>query len=142
MPIPPSRAIAIAMSDSVTVSMALETSGIESRIRRVRLEDTFVSLGITVECAGKRSTSSYVMPRYSTILESGVLRAKRPFVEVVLEREAVEEEDLEVRLDACVRLDMKNSLSAVASVSFSCKDSTLSILANGFCMVATHMRLA
>lgn len=36
MPMPPWRAIAIAMLSSVTVSIALETSGIDSRMRRDR----------------------------------------------------------------------------------------------------------
>ena len=60
MPMPPSRAIWMAMADSVTVSMAAETNGIFSVIPRVSWDETSVSLGCTTECAGMRSTSSNV----------------------------------------------------------------------------------
>src|SRR5947208_1974486 len=62
MPMPPSRARAIARRASVTVSMAAETTGIASsivRVRRVRVETSF---GRTRDSAGTRSTSSNVRP--------------------------------------------------------------------------------
>ena len=45
MPMPPSRAMAMAMRDSVTVSMAAASSGMESSMRLVRRVETSVSLG-------------------------------------------------------------------------------------------------
>ena len=62
MPIPPSRASAIAMRVSVTVSIALDRSGVATVIRRVSREDVSASLGMTSVCPGSRSTSSYVSP--------------------------------------------------------------------------------
>ena len=59
---PPWRAIAIAMRDSVTVSIALETSGRRSEIVRVRRELVSTSLGMTSVSPGSRSTSSKVSP--------------------------------------------------------------------------------
>ena len=58
MPRPPSRAIAIAMRDSVTVSMALETSGVATVMRRVTRDDVSASLGMTSVCPGSSRTSS------------------------------------------------------------------------------------
>ena len=43
IPRPPARAIAIAISDSVTVSMFAETTGMASRSRRVSRVDTSTS---------------------------------------------------------------------------------------------------
>ncbi len=48
----------MAIRDSVTVSMAEETSGIRSVIRLVSRVVVSVSAGMTVECAGSSSTSS------------------------------------------------------------------------------------
>ena len=62
MPMPPSRAIAIAMRASVTVSMALETSGVATVMRRVTRDDVSASLGMTSVCPGRSRTSSYVSP--------------------------------------------------------------------------------
>ena len=47
MPRPPSRATAIAIRASVTVSIALEMSGIATVMRRVTREDVSASLGMT-----------------------------------------------------------------------------------------------
>ena len=60
IPIPPSRASAIANWDSVTVSMAAEMMGILRSILPVSLVFTSVSAGTTLEWAGTRSTSSKV----------------------------------------------------------------------------------
>jgi IMP dehydrogenase len=57
-PMPPCRAIAIAIRDSVTVSMALETSGIRRSISRVRRLVVSTSLGTTSVSPGSSSTSS------------------------------------------------------------------------------------
>jgi len=57
-PTPPSRAIAMANSLSVTVSIAAESSGTFRRMLRVRRLPVLTSRGITVERAGMRSTSS------------------------------------------------------------------------------------
>ena len=62
MPMPPSRASAIASRASVTVSIAAETTGMLSSIvgvSRVRVETSF---GSTRDSAGTRSTSSNVRP--------------------------------------------------------------------------------
>jgi len=58
MPMPPSRAMAIAMRDSVTVSIALESSGVATEIRRVIRDDVSASLGMTSVCPGRSRTSS------------------------------------------------------------------------------------
>ncbi|CNK98376.1 Uncharacterised protein [Mycobacterium tuberculosis] len=55
---PPSRAMAIAMRDSVTVSIALESSGVATEMRRVIRDDVSASLGMTSVCPGSSSTSS------------------------------------------------------------------------------------
>src|SRR5512143_2919639 len=62
MPIPPSRASAIAKVASVTVSMAAETSGIFSAMLRESREATFTSRGRTSDFRGTRRTSSNVIP--------------------------------------------------------------------------------
>ena len=61
-PIPPSRAIAMASLDSVTVSMAADTSGIASEILRVSRLSVEASAGRISEAAGTSSTSSNVRP--------------------------------------------------------------------------------
>ena len=58
MPIPPAFAIAIAIADSVTVSIADETKGTESEIVRVSHVPVFTSLGTTSDASGKSKTSS------------------------------------------------------------------------------------
>jgi hypothetical protein len=60
---PPCRAIAIAILASVTVSIALDTSGIDSRTPLVSLVEVSTSLGITSDSAGSRRTSSNVSAR-------------------------------------------------------------------------------
>ncbi len=62
IPMPPSRAIAIAMRDSVTVSIAAATSGMGSRMERVSTDSMLVSLGCTEEWRGTSRTSSKVSP--------------------------------------------------------------------------------
>ena len=59
-PIPPARAMAIAISDSVTVSIAAETSGTFSLISRVKREAVLTSRGCTNEWRGDSRTSSKV----------------------------------------------------------------------------------
>ena len=58
MPIPPWRAMAIAMSDSVTVSIAAESSGVARLILEVSLEVVSTSEGMTSVSLGSRRTSS------------------------------------------------------------------------------------
>ena len=55
---PPWRAIATAMRDSVTVSIAADSSGIRSVIRRVRRVEVSASEGMTSVSPGRRRTSS------------------------------------------------------------------------------------
>ncbi|MNW55440.1 hypothetical protein D3C74_330980 [compost metagenome] len=62
IPIPPWRAIAIAMRDSVTVSIAAESSGEDMEISRVSRAVVSTSLGMTSVSFGSRRTSSYVSP--------------------------------------------------------------------------------
>ncbi len=57
-PMPPWRAIATAMRDSVTVSIAADSSGIRSVIRRVRRVEVSASEGMTSVSPGRRRTSS------------------------------------------------------------------------------------
>lgn len=59
---PPWRAMAMAMRDSVTVSMAAESSGTLTEIRLVSRDVVDASLGMTSVCPGRSMTSSYVSP--------------------------------------------------------------------------------
>ena len=59
---PPAFAIAIAIADSVTVSIADETNGTDKEIVRVSHVPVFTSLGTTSEASGSNKTSSYVRP--------------------------------------------------------------------------------
>src|SRR6478672_7332401 len=59
---PPCRAMAMAIRDSVTVSIALETSGTRRLTSRVSRVVVSTSLGVTSVSPGRRSTSSYVRP--------------------------------------------------------------------------------
>ena len=59
-PIPPAWAIAIAMRDSVTVSMAAEITGTWREIDEVSLVFRSTSAGRTADSAGKSRTSSKV----------------------------------------------------------------------------------
>jgi hypothetical protein len=70
IPIPPAFAIAIAIVDSVTVSIADETTGTAKVIFRVRRVDVSTSEGTTSDASGRRRTSSYVRPRSATFSES------------------------------------------------------------------------
>ncbi|CAB4785991.1 unannotated protein [freshwater metagenome] len=58
IPIPPALAIAIAIVDSVTVSIADEITGTAIEILRVNQVEVFTSLGTTSEASGSKSTSS------------------------------------------------------------------------------------
>jgi hypothetical protein len=58
MPIPPWRAIPIAILDSVTVSIALDTIGAQSVMRLVKRLEVFASDGMTSVCSGRSMTSS------------------------------------------------------------------------------------
>src|SRR5664280_1190695 len=66
-PIPPSLAIAIASSSSVTVSIAAETTGVLMRMFLENIELRSTSLGSTSEYKGTRSTSSKVSPSYNIL---------------------------------------------------------------------------
>ncbi len=59
-PIAPCCAIAMASSDSVTVSIAALASGTLSRMLRENRVDTSTCVGSTCECCGTSSTSSKV----------------------------------------------------------------------------------
>ena len=61
-PIPPSLEIAIAISSSVTESMAAETTGVLIRMFLVNMELRSTSLGSISEYEGTRRTSSNVKP--------------------------------------------------------------------------------
>ena len=67
---PPERAIAIAIRDSVTVSIAELTNGTFSRIRRVSWLEVSAVAGTTSEAAGSSSTSSNVSPSIATLVGS------------------------------------------------------------------------
>ena len=71
---PPARAIAMAMSASVTVSMAAETSGMLRGIVRVKRLTVETSRGCTAEYRGTSRTSSKVRPGLGrmTVMRSGV----------------------------------------------------------------------
>ena len=58
IPIPPAFAMAIAIADSVTVSMADETRGTAIWISRVSWVTVLTSDGTTSDASGRRSTSS------------------------------------------------------------------------------------
>jgi hypothetical protein len=78
---PPSRASEIAIADSVTVSIALETSGIESRIRFVNQVEVSTLRGRTVLGPGTSSTSSYVMPSVASSFSIGFDARRDLFIE-------------------------------------------------------------
>src|SRR4029453_18120295 len=61
-PRPPWRAIAIAMRDSVTVSIAADKSGVWTVMRLEIRDDVSASEGMTFVCPGRSRTSSYVRP--------------------------------------------------------------------------------
>jgi hypothetical protein len=74
-PIPPSRASAIAIGASVTVSIAAEMTGISSsiaRVKRVRVETSF---GRTADSAGTSRTSSNVRPSFANFASSASKRS-------------------------------------------------------------------
>ena len=66
-PMPPWRAIAIAIRASVTVSIAADTSGTASEISRVSRVAVSASDGITSVSPGSSSTSSKVRPRVANL---------------------------------------------------------------------------
>ena len=70
-PIPPSWAIAIAMSASVTVSIAEEMTGMLSAISRVSRVRVSAMLGSTSLAAGRSSTSSKVRARGISLKATG-----------------------------------------------------------------------
>ena len=70
---PPWRAIAIAIRDSVTVSIGEETSGSRSEIRRDSWVVVSTSDGTTSLSTGTNSTSSKVRPMASNIAGTPVL---------------------------------------------------------------------
>ena len=74
IPMPPAFAIAIAIVDSVTVSIAEETSGTANEILRVKRVDVSTSEGTTSDASGRSKTSSYVRPRSATFSESILMK--------------------------------------------------------------------
>ena len=62
IPTPPCLAIAMAIRPSVTVSIALESSGVRTVTFREIWVEVSTSLGTTSEAAGSSSTSSKVNP--------------------------------------------------------------------------------
>ena len=64
IPIPPSLAIAIAMRESVTVSIAAVMIGVLSLMFLVRFVPSLIMLGVTSDFAGISSTSSNVSPSF------------------------------------------------------------------------------
>ena len=62
-PMPPNCAITIAMSASVTVSIAADRTGMVSAMSRVSRVRVSASLGSTADSSGTSSTSSKVRPR-------------------------------------------------------------------------------
>src|SRR5215208_6411118 len=67
---PPALAIAIAILDSVTVSIAELTNGTLSRIFLVSWLEVSAVAGTTSEAAGSSSTSSNVSPSMATLVGS------------------------------------------------------------------------
>ena len=74
MPMPPSRASAIARRASVTVSMAAETIGIARSIEGVSRARVETSFGRTCDSAGTSSTSSKVSPSRANFRSSSSSR--------------------------------------------------------------------
>ncbi|SHQ37220.1 Uncharacterised protein [Mycobacteroides abscessus subsp. abscessus] len=69
-PMPPARAIAMAIRASVTVSIAELTSGTFSLIRLVSCDEVSAPAGSTSDAAGSNSTSSNVNPSIATLCGS------------------------------------------------------------------------
>ena len=74
MPIPPSRASAIASRASVTVSIAAETTGMLISIERVSRARVETSFGSTRDSAGTSRTSSKVSPSRANFRSSSSSR--------------------------------------------------------------------
>ncbi len=72
MPSPPSRASAIAMRASVTVSIAAETTGTSRTIVRVSRVAVETAFGSTDDSAGTSRTSSKVRPSLANFSGSPV----------------------------------------------------------------------
>ena len=83
-PMPPARAIAMAIRASVTVSIAELTSGTLSRILRVSWLEVSAVAGITSEAAGSSSTSSKVRPSIAILCGSsppvGTASSAKPYI--------------------------------------------------------------
>ncbi len=75
---PPSRATAIAMRASVTVSMAAEQTGIASEIERLKRVAVEASFGSTWDSAGTSRTSSNVNPSRENLSSSASSCSIRP----------------------------------------------------------------
>jgi len=76
IPTPPCCAMAMASRESVTVSIAAETSGIFSRMLRVSWVVTSTRPGTTSDRAGRSSTSSKV--KASGIGPSSIVGSRAP----------------------------------------------------------------
>jgi hypothetical protein len=68
----PARAIAIAISDSVTVSIAAETSGMLSEMPVVKREAVLTSFGCVTLWRGASSTSSKVSAGSARTRDAGL----------------------------------------------------------------------
>src|SRR5712691_8070412 len=78
IPMPPSRAIAMASRASVTVSMAALTIGMLIVMRRVNRVRVSVSAGMTEDLAGTNATSSKVSPTGKEGCSMSLLFRRRP----------------------------------------------------------------
>ncbi len=83
MPIPPSRAIAIAILESVTVSIAAVITGVLSEIVEVSFVLRSIILGVTSDSAGISRTSSKVRPSFLNLLFMSVNIEKSSFTRFV-----------------------------------------------------------
>src|SRR6185437_16293857 len=91
MPMPPSRASAIASRASVTVSIAADAMGMLSVISVVNLVAVRTSPGSTYDSAGSSNTSSKVrpsLPNFQSQLCSAVMVAHTPLPSPALSRHA------------------------------------------------------
>ena len=80
MPMPPSRAIAMAILEVVTVSIAAVRKGELSRIPLTSSVEMSTSAGTTSERAGTSSTSSKVSPSFVNFSLAFVFSIRPPFL--------------------------------------------------------------
>mmetsp|Transcript_39 Transcript_39/g.85 ORF Transcript_39/g.85 Transcript_39/m.85 type:complete len:267 (-) Transcript_39:3-803(-) len=78
MPMPPSSASPMAIRDSVTVSMGLETIGVFNRIRLEKFDSRHTLSTLKQMCLGRHMMSSYVQPAPILFVSSKISRALEP----------------------------------------------------------------